>query len=234
MTIDPRMQAKIRKLLALASDPGAAPNEAETAARQAAKLMAAHEISLADLTEAELKAQWDLTSTKAQGCRPGKKNAKEVPPWIGIIAWGVKVYTRTRAQGGAGYVTFRGPRQDTELAKWLHELILAQCYKASNGLGQGEANAYRNGYASAIQARLKKMAEARDQSDDEDISTSTGHSLVVVQEARDKAMTEAFGAESGSKKGKHRTSADGYADGQKAHIPTGRPVSGAAQQKLLS
>lgn len=232
MTIDPRMQAKIRKLLALAADPGAAPNEAETAGRQAAKLMAAHEISLADLTEAELKAQWDLTSTMAQGCRPGKKNAKEVPPWIGIIAWGVKVYTRTRVIGGAGYVTFRGPRQDTELAKWLHELILAQCYKASNGLGQGEANAYRNGYASAIQSRLKKMADDRDRSDDEDISSSTGHSLVVVQESRDRAMTEAYGAESGGRKGKHRTSADGYADGQKAHIPTGRPVTGAARMML--
>ena len=71
MTIDPRMQAKIRKLLALAADPGAAPNEAETAARQAAKLMAAHEISLADPTEAEHKAQWDLTWTQAQGWRPG-------------------------------------------------------------------------------------------------------------------------------------------------------------------
>lgn len=232
MTIDPRMQAKIRKLLALAADPGAAPNEAETAGRQAAKLMAAHEISLADLTEAELKAQWDLTSTMAQGCRPGKKNAKEVPPWIGIIAWGVKVYTRTRVVGGAGYVTFRGPRQDTELAKWLHELILAQCYKASNGLGQGEANAYRNGYASAIQSRLKKMADDRDRSDDEDISSSTGHSLVVVQEARDRAMTEAYGADNSGHKGKHRTSADGYADGQKAHIPTGRPVTGAARMML--
>ena len=31
-----RIADKVRKLLALASDPGAAPNEAETAARQAA------------------------------------------------------------------------------------------------------------------------------------------------------------------------------------------------------
>lgn len=232
MTIDPRIQAKIRKLLALASDPSAAPQEAETAGRQAAKLMAAHEVSLADLTEAELKAQWDLTSVSAQGCRPGKTHAKEVPPWIGIIAWGVKVYTRTRVSGGRGVVTFRGPREDCELAKWLHELLLDGCYKGSKGLDRGEANAFRNGYAAALQSRLKKMAEVRDQSDDEDLATSSGTALVKVQDARDRAMVEAFGDDHSGRRTKNRISADGYAAGQKAHIPAGRPMSTNSNLRL--
>ena len=130
---DKRIQDKIRKLLALAADPSAAPNEAETAGRQAASLMAKHEIELADLTEAELKAQWDLTTVEARGCRPGKKNPSEVPPWIGIIAWGVKCYTRTRCSGGRGVVYFKGPREDVELAQWLHNLLIDGCYKASTG-----------------------------------------------------------------------------------------------------
>ena len=227
---DERLQAKIRKLLALAADPGAAPNEAETAGRQAAKLMAAHDISLADLSEAELKAQWDLTTITAQGCRPGKKNAKEVPGWIGIIAWGVKIYTRTRATAGFGQVKFSGPRDDVELAKWLHELLLAGCYKGSNGLGQGEANAYRNGYAAALQQRLKKLAEQRDQSDDEDAATS--HALVVVQDARQRAMDEAFGQDSAGRRNHVKQSNAGYEAGQRAHIPTGRPVTASGRALL--
>lgn len=111
------MKDKIRKLLALAADPNAQGAEAETAARMAAKLMAKHDIDLAELEEEELRKAWDMTTAEAQGCRPGKKNPTEVPPWIGIIAWGVKVFTRTRCSNGRGVVRFKGPREDVELAK---------------------------------------------------------------------------------------------------------------------
>ena len=106
----------IRKLLALAADPSAAPQEAETAARQAARLMAKHDIDLADLEEEALKAQFDLIQGEAVGCRPGKRDAKEVPPWIGIIAWGIKCYTRTRVSSRGGVVYFRGPREAGPMA----------------------------------------------------------------------------------------------------------------------
>ena len=105
------MKDKIRKLLALAADPGASPQEAETASRQAAALMAKHDIDLADLEEEALRAEFDLTEAQAMGCRPGKTNAVEVPPWIGIIAYGVKVYTRTRVRAGRGVVFFQGTRE---------------------------------------------------------------------------------------------------------------------------
>lgn len=230
MTTDKRMQDKIRKLLALASDPGAAPNEAETAGRMAAKLMAAHDISLDSLTEAELKAQWDLTSTVAQGCRPGKKNAKEVPTWIGIISWGVKVYTRTRVKAQCGQVIFSGPREDTELAKWLHELLLEGCYKGSNGLGMRDANQYRNGYAAALQSRLKAMAKTRDTSDTED---ATGTALVRVHTARTVAMNEAFGDENSGKKSQVSQSEAERGVPCCAPIPMGRPI-GSNGQRMLS
>lgn len=224
------MKDKIRKLLALAADPNAAPNEAESAGRMAAKLMAKHEISLADLTEAELREKWDLTSVSAQGCRPGKKDAKEVPNWIGIIAWGVKIYTRTRVSSSRGIVFFRGPREDCELAKWLHELLIDQCYKASGGRSISEANSFRNGYASTIQSRLKKMAAQRDRSDQED----TCNALVVVQDARQRAMDEAFGPEGAGRKAQLKSSYEGYEAGAKAHIPTGRPVGSSSTTRLLA
>lgn len=227
--IDPRTQDKIRKLLALAADPSAAPNEAETAARQAAKLMAKHDISLADLDEAELKAQWDMTSVYAQGCRPGKKNAKEVPGWIGIIAWGVKLYTRTRCFTQYGQVKFSGPREDVELAKWLHELLLHACYKASNGLPLGEANAFRNGFAGVVQARLKAMADARDASDAED---QVGTALVVIHTKRAEAMDEAFGRDSTGRKTQYKITNAGREAGAKVNIPTDRPLARTSRALL--
>ena len=74
------MKDKIRKLLALASDPNASDGERDNASRMAARLMAKHDIDLADLEEEALKAQFDLIQGEAAGCRPGKRNAKEVPP----------------------------------------------------------------------------------------------------------------------------------------------------------
>ena len=149
------MKDKIRALLALAADPSAAPQEAESAGRMAAKLMAKHQIDLGDLEEEALKEEFDLTMMQARACRPGKKNPKVIPPWIGIIAWGVKIYTRTRIRTAPGQVWFRGPREDVELAVWLHELLLENAYKASNG--SSNPNAFRSGCAAAFLSRIKEM-----------------------------------------------------------------------------
>lgn len=231
---DKRLQAKIRKLLALANDPAASPQEAETAARQAAKLMAAHDISLADLTEQELRQEWDMTVVEAQGTRPGKKNPQEVPTWIGIIAWGVKTYCRVRLSAGRGVVYFKGPREDVELAKWLHELLLAQCYTGSKGMGMSAASQFRNGFAGVIQQRLKKMADTRDQSDTEDAQVGNGNALVVIHEARQRIMNELYGDESSGRKSNVASSHAGQDAGRKAHIPTARPIGAAPSQRRLA
>ena len=212
------MKDKIRKLLALAADPGASPQEAETASRQAAALMAKHDIDLADLEEEALKAEFDLTEAQAMGCRPGKTNAVEVPPWIGIIAYGVKVYTRTRVRAGRGVVFFRGPREDVELAQWLTNTLVTGAYAASKGSPQ--PHAFRNGYAAAIQRRLKDLARDRDQAD-----TSEGQRLVLFQGTRERIMTEAYGPDQGARSSSVRQSEAGRQAGQSAHIPTGRPIS---------
>lgn len=217
------MLEKIRKLLALAADPNAAPNEAATAARQAAALMAKHDLDLNDLEDAELKAQWDMTTMQGVGCRPGKKNAKEVPSWIGVIGMGVRIFTRTRISEGAGYVTFKGPRTDVALAVWLHDYIVSQAYEASKGRSISDANAFRMGYAGAIQARMKEMAKNRDQADVE-VVAGTGTSLIRVQDSREQEMNALFGKQ-GVKSAKGRQSDEGRQAGMKASIPTGRPIS---------
>lgn len=213
------MRDKIRKLLALAADPSAAPQEAETAARQAARLMAKHEIDLSDLEEEELRNQFDLIQGEAVGCRPGKSNAKEVPGWIGIIAWGIKCYTRTRASSGRGVVYFRGPREDVELAQWLQGVLVEGAYKSSKG--QPNPGSYRNGYASAIQKRLKDMVLQRAEEEQGMACTA----LVRVQDARQKMMDEAYGPERQGKSSAVTQSQAGYSAGMSAAIPSGRPVS---------
>ena len=225
---------KIKKLLELASDPGASPPEAETAGRMAARLMAKHQIDQAALDDHQFEASVDLAEAEARACRPGKKNAKEVPPWIGIIAFGVKVYTRTRTTRSihAGYIMFQGPRTDAELAKWLHEYILAQCYKASEGMGLGQSNEFRNGYASAIQRRLKDLAAQRRDEEDH-IPAHESTSLVIVKEKILDLMDKRFGPDKSRVKSTGvATSAQGYAAGMSAHLPTNRPLNESGQRRL--
>lgn len=222
MTND-RIIEKVKKLLALASDPSAAPNEAETASRQAASLMAKYNLDLASLSQAELEAEWDITELSMPGGRPGKKDPKEVPTWIGIMAYGVKVYTRTRVIARGGYVLYRGPRQDCELAQWMLKALIDLAYKQSKA--SSDPHAFRNGFASAVQARFKAMAADRDQA--EEGSTA----LVVVDKLRAK-LDELYGAERTSKS-RSRSSDEGYAAGSAAHLPTARPMAQNAQWKAL-
>lgn len=219
-----RIIEKVKKLLALAQDPGAAPNEAETASRQAASLMAKYNLDLASLSQAELEAEWDITELRMPGCRPGKKDPREVPTWIGVMAFGVKVYTRTRVIARGGYVLYRGPRQDCELAQWMLKALIDLAYKQSKA-SSSDPHAFRNGFASAVQARFKAMAADRDQA--EQGSTA----LVVVDKLRAK-LDELYGAERTSK-ARSRSSDEGYAAGSAAHIPTARPMAQNAQRKAL-
>ena len=212
------MKEKIRKLLAMANDPGASENERAIASRQAAALMTKHDIDLDALAEAELKEEFDLTTGEAPGCRPGKKGAREVPQWIGFIAWGVKLYTRTRAQVGAGVIYFKGPREDVELAQWLHTVLVKDCYTQSQGRSQSDASAFRNGFAGAIQQRFKRMVRDREQSD-------AAGSLVLYKGKRDRIMDEAYGPEAKGRAREVKQTEEGRAAGANASIPSGRPIT---------
>lgn len=222
MTND-RIIEKVKKLLALASDPSAAPNEAEIASRQAASLMAKYNLDLASLSQAELEAEWDITELSMPGGRPGKKDPKEVPAWIGIMAYGVKVYTRTRVSKRCGYVLYRGPRQDCELAQWMLKALIDLAYKQSKA--SSDPHAFRNGFAAAVQARFKAMAADRAQAEEGSAA------LVVVDKLRAK-LDELYGAERTSK-ARSRSSDEGYAAGSAAHLPAARPMAQNAQWKAL-
>lgn len=220
---------KIRKLLALAADPSSQGAEAETAGRQAAKLMAKFELDEYDLQGGSKSAihDFDLTTGQGVSCRPGKKNARDVPPWIGIIAMGVSRYCGTIGSRGQTTIDFSGRRTDVELAVWLHNTLVTRCYEASTaacqGMAQGESNAWRNAYAGAIQRRLYAMRQERESAEQGEVSTA-GTSLVLVREDLKTAITKAFGEERVKKSNVVQNSA-GRRAGQNAHIPTARPLA---------
>ena len=218
------MLEKIKKLLALAQDPSAAPQEAENAARMAAKLMAKHEISQADLDLVQLAREVDLSEGYAKACRPGKKNPKVIPAWINMIAVGVMRFTRARMVMSGPNLIFRGPRQDVELACWLHEYLVTQCYKVSEGRSISEANAFRNSFAGAVQKRLKDLANIRSQ-EEGGLTAGESTALAVVQDRLKDLMDQKWGPDSTRiKSARHPTSAEGREAGMNAHIPTNRPV----------
>lgn len=233
-----RIADKVRKLLALASDPGAAPNEAETAARQAAALMAKHQLDEADLqlSGAAGKLVFDLMEGYGRGTRPGKKGAKEVPTWIAIIGFGVKVFTRTYSSLGTDRIYFKGQRCDVELAVWMHDQIVETCYRASQvacaGMGQREASQWRNGYAGAVQSRLKALAKVRDQSDTATPASAAGTSLAVVNTALQDAMRERWGDPRRGKPSGVKFNDRGREAGMAANLPTSRPIAGAGNLRL--
>lgn len=219
------MLEKIKKLLALAQDPAASQGERDNAARMAAKLMAKHEISQADLDLVSMAAELDLTELQAQACRPGKKNPKQCPAWINLIAVGVMRFTRTRLYLSGPILSFRGPRQDCELAKWLHEYILEQCYKQSTGRSTSEATAFRLGFAGAIQKRLMEMAIFR-QEEEQTLTHTESTALAVSQGKRETLMDQRWGPDNSRIRPRHHTiSQEGRDAGMRAHIPTDRPLS---------
>lgn len=219
-----RILDKVKKLLALAQDPSAAPQEAETAARQAASLLAKYNLDLGDLTDRELEAEWDITEAVMPGCRPGKKNPKVVPSWIGILAFGVKLYTRTRVISRGGMVVFRGARQDVELGHWMLKALIELAYRQSQS--SDDPGGFRNGFAQVVQRRLRALADDRDKLDAESPT-----SLVVVDKLQSK-LDELYGQDR-SKRSRTRASEDGRLAGQSVALPTSRPIPQGGTAKAL-
>jgi hypothetical protein len=219
---------KIKKLLAMANDPGASEQERETATRQAASLMAKHEIDEYDLMIAEGR-EWDLIEMECRGTRPGKKNAVKVPPWINVLGFGVKLFCGVRCTIlPGGRMVFKGTRTQVELATWMHDALVNACYSGSKG--RSDPSAWRNGYASAIQARLRDMRKAADS----DTPGGSGTALVLVQGRLEMAMNEKWGIPGKSVSLNVRRGSEGYSAGQSAHIPTHRPMQDSTVKGYLS
>jgi hypothetical protein len=155
---------RIRKLLALANNDAAAPNEAETAHRLAERLMAA-----AGLSEADIGASGEVDPVSTVR---GERGVKASQKWVGILAVatsrvvGCTVY-RDKASGCLVWV---GTDAMRETAKELHGWLVRQVTslgtaarkRAPEGHGRRSwLNAYRQGVAVGVGEKVREAVAAR-------------------------------------------------------------------------
>jgi len=209
---------RIKKLLAIAEDHRADPNEAAAAAGMAQRLMAKYQLEHQDIVIAALKE--DLDTQEFMGAaRKGKTYFTEVPIWISTLAVAVarlnSVEVRTGWNEKGACIKFYGYKDDTLLASWtmtyLVGVINALC-KAFRGNGMESGISYRRGVSQGICSAIKELVEARK-------GESTGRELVVAKEA---AISDKYGSFSYSKaviKASDATANSlGYQDGRKVDL----------------
>lgn len=203
---------RIQKLLAIAGDDRANPEEASAAASMAAKIMRKYQLEHADVVLESLRKGDDMhKESVVHGPRAKANQAFEkVPTWVQWIAvevgkcndCGVKI---TRSATGDACVQFYGFKQDVMVAKFTFEYLCATVlrlcneYKRSGAGHMGTMDSYRKGVSSGIYGKLR---ESRASTERDNKTSTTGTALVV---AKARAVAE-YGGEFKTKASRSTTS----------------------------
>jgi hypothetical protein len=226
------VKRRIAKLLAIAEDDRANPEEAAAAAGMAEKIMRKYQLDHAEILMVELrKGEAMATADSVANAKTNKTAAKEVPPWASFVAVAVGRFNhcgariaRTDDDRKEACVRFFGYEADVQLCKWMFDYLvatinrLAEEYKWTEDYelnGRSVLTSYRRGVASGIIAAIHKLEEARKAE-----QTSTGTSLMVVKQ---NAIIEKFGNVFRTKQASKSTVrgdafAAGYEDGRKVDV----------------
>lgn len=242
-----RALEKVRKLLAMANDGRGNINEAEIAAKQAAALMAKHNIEAAEAQLQDLMSdEPDLAQEFADAgyYHPTTMaTVKSIPKWVGMLAVGIAKLTQVKVDGaklptGQMRVRFSGYTTDVVFAKWLLPILCRAVYnEALNQFGDDgrqAREAFRHFAASQIQARLYAMRKEQDQQ----LQTMGNGTALVVIDRKAQAIAEAFGAQSVKKVTRKTTSCTDAAQagrlfGSQVNIPAARPLNGITTNPQL-
>lgn len=188
---------KIRKLLALANDGGATEHEAAAAARQAEKMMRAHQVESAEvvLKEMETDEAFEREVADASPDSRGGHRFTRVPTWCGMVGVGVAKATSTKIDivgTPAGVkIRFSGYAMDAALAAWMQAYLTSAVERAAKKRG-GDRRAganFRFGAASVLQKRLKEIAEERDA----EAQAPSGSTALVLWKTKERRVEEMFG-----------------------------------------
>jgi hypothetical protein len=234
------VKRRIAKLLAIAEDDRANPEEAAAAAGMAEKIMRKFQLDHADLITVELrKGEAMCTADSVANAKTNKTIAKEIPPWASFVAVVVGRFNHCGAQIAKtqdarkeACVRFYGYEADVQLCKWMFDYLvatinrLAEEYKWSEDYmnnGRSVLTSYRRGVASGIISAIKKLEAERKAE-----QTTTGTSLMVVKQ---NAIVEKFGNVFSTKKAtasriRGEAYSQGYDDGKR--IDVGRRSIGSA------
>jgi hypothetical protein len=211
---------RVRRLLAMAGDVSS-PNEAAIAASRARKLMDKYQLSQKDFIE---KSQYTASETGDP--------RRSWPRWEQNIAVGVAKLNDCQVKFQQAYqnkkvLSFQGEEGDVRVCEYLFTYLveagnrLCKAYLKQVGKsGLAEANAFKLGFGSALQQRLKEMARERDQE-----YHSTGTGLMVLKK---ELVQKHFGAAAyrQAKRSAHHSASQstvraGHQAGQDIRIHTG-------------
>jgi hypothetical protein len=235
---------RVQKLLAIAQDDRADPNEAAAAARMAETVMRKYQIDMAETLVSRIKQGDDLSS--AEYVATAKTNGtpvRSIAPWAQWIAVGVGklmdcgVRLSTTSKGEA-CVKFFGYTADVQVSIWMVEYLVATTNSLCNNykkteayarFGRTQLNSYRQGVATGICGALGAALRAKQA---ENQTSSAGTALVVVKQ---NAITEKFGDFGYNSRNHVTRSASafsaGVADGRKVDV-TRRAVGTAGGQAV--
>jgi len=209
---------RLKKLLALATDPAAAPGEAENAMRMAQKLMVAHAITDGAIASSEID-QFRYQSTKA----------KTPPPWEGGLlstlakAFGSRCYWEPgRGFKGArdkGYWVVLAHKPQLEMIQYAFDVLRRQLIKARSEFvatlpaymtrprKADEGDAFGLGFIRALDAKIiaySDQPEAVTKALEAKINEICDGKTIKNRNLRAGESAHAAGKEAGSKASLHR------------------------------
>jgi hypothetical protein len=205
---------KIQKLMNVANDPAANPNEAANAANMAEKLMRKHNIDYADVILEELKTKDNVD--KAFAIDDWDHAAGRYPLWMSTIAIAVGDlfdchvrYEYTKRWSGTkpcANVMFFGYKSDIEVARITYSYLVREVNRLADQYwnsksdiekaspfytSKGEKNTFRHGAAHVIVDRINQIVTDRKAEAIQPNTQTTA--LVVLADAKKKAVEEKFG-----------------------------------------
>jgi hypothetical protein len=199
-----RVMGRIQKLLAIANDDRANPNEAAAAAHQAEKLMRKYQLAHADIVRRDLERNDSMTVEHVRAVMKRgttHKINKRNPVWAGQIALQVAIYNGVRCfsgeTGGSACFSFAGYKHDVTVAVWMFNFLIdvtiknVRAFQKEAHRTKVQSEDYRRGFVAAVYGQLQAAIEIKEQEQrDEAAANSTGRELMII---KSDAVTKRFG-----------------------------------------
>lgn len=238
---------RIQKMLAIANDDRADPNEAAAAAVMAEKVMRKYQLEHSDIVLTSIKAGEDMvTEDHIATAKTNGTPVKNVPTWASWLAiavgrtndCGARIVRMADGQVG---VRFYGYKGDVAVAGYTFDYLIATVNQLCNTFrmtsiiykqqGRRAANSYRAGVAQGIVEQLRLARQAKEA----EPATTAGTELVVVKR---QALVDKWGDVFATKKtrsqvGRGDAFATGKQDGRQVDVNR-RGVTGGTRQARLT
>lgn len=147
---------RIKKLLAIAEDTRANPNEAAAASQQATKLMAHYQIEHSDVIATELKNPTADTFNYFDVQASTSLKSKTPSPWAGRLAVGIAKYNGAQARYVKDLIfgtmiRFEGFGPDVQVCRFTYKYILNAMAKHKT-----QPAGFYDGFVTAVNEQLQK------------------------------------------------------------------------------